>query len=391
MTDKPSPTDAIFTLCLAFAIAIPAFLGQDQSMKPIFYALVLLPTIGMILARKIRLTVLFKRYPYVILLLAPLLFWSASNIWSADPDLFLPFIRRSLTTFIFIIAVAHITSKLQHNLSLYLDLALFLVAIGAVIQLLSMWQQGDNHGALWRLGDDSVFNRSLHAAHYFGFFATYGLVRFYQQADASRCWAYLAALTPCLLYMFMTFSRGPIMSYLLVYLALSIFWYRKASHVVFSLMLAAGVIFVHWDSMIQRGASFRFEIWQGAVDIIRENAWLGIGFGTQLDVMYGKAALSAPHAHNLFLDVFAKSGIVGFLIICAIAAYVAYRAIKADPKEQLFVATLLFFFASMMTDVHKLVNSPTSVYIVFWLPLTALLVTAADRRLGTLTGKVVAN
>jgi O-antigen ligase len=377
--DKPSLTDALFALSFTFAIAIPSFLGQDQTMKPLFYALILLPTIGMILARKIQLRSLYKSYPLVFLLPIPLLYWSASNLWSANPDLFLPFIRRSLTTFVFIIAVAHITSRLQDEWSRYLDLALFLVAIGAVVQLLLMWQQGDNHGARWRLGDDSVFSRSLHAAHYAGFFATYGLIRFYQQADSSKHWAYLAALSPCLIYMFMTFSRGPIMSYLLLYLAVSVFWYKKPIHAAFSLILAAGVFFINWDSIIARGVSFRLEIWQGAIDIIRDNVWLGIGFGTPLDVAYGKGAISAPHAHNLFLDAFARSGIVGLLMICAIAIYVGYRAIKAEPKEQIFVATLLFFFASMMTDVHKLVNSPGTVYIIFWLPLTALLVQAANR------------
>ena len=48
MTDTSSQTDNIFAFLLALAIAIPAFLVKDQTMKPVFYALVLLPTLGMI-------------------------------------------------------------------------------------------------------------------------------------------------------------------------------------------------------------------------------------------------------------------------------------------------------------------------------------------------------
>ncbi|MEH6570116.1 MAG: O-antigen ligase family protein [Halioglobus sp.] len=372
MTDTSSQTDNIFAFLLALAIAIPAFLGQDQTMKPVFYALVVVPALAMILARKIHLIALFKDYPYVFLLTVPMLYWSTATLWSDNPENFSGFLRRSLTTFVFVIAVAHTVATHRQGLVRYLDLALFLVAIAASIKLGSIFFD-DTSSKNWRLGNESVFNRPLHAAHYFGCFATYALVRAYQQANSRRWMIYALALAPCALYVLMTYSRGPLISYVLVFLVISIFWYKKPVHALLALGLSAGVSYQQLDVLTQRGASFRDEIWQKSLELIQNNFWLGVGNGTPLDMPYGENKM-APHAHNLFLDMFTRSGIIGFLLVTIIAVFVLWRAYRARPNEQLAIATLLFFFLAMMTDVQKLITSPSGGYVVFWLPLTALLV-----------------
>jgi O-antigen ligase len=372
MSDSSSRTDNILAFLLTLAISIPAFLGQDQSMKPIFYALVLLPTLVMVFARKISLVTLCKEYPWVFLLALPMLYWSSSTLWSENPENFSSFLRRSFTTYVFIIGVTHIVSRLQQEIIRYLDLALFLVAIAAAIKLGSVLFT-DISASDWRLEGDSAFNRPLHAAHYFGFFATYGLVRCYQEAKTRKWLIYAASLIPSLLYILLTFSRGPLISYILVYLVISIFWFKKPTHAILAIIFAGGVTLVYFDTLTQRGSSFRLEIWHSSIELIQSNFWFGIGEGTKLDIPYGPNRL-APHAHNLFLDVFTRSGFFGLLLINVIALFVAYRTWRAVPSEHLFVGTLLFFFLAMMTDVQKLINSPSGGYVVFWLPLTILLV-----------------
>lgn len=377
VTDTSSQTDNIFAFLLALAIAIPAFLTIDQTMKPVFYALVILPTLGMIVARKIHLVTLFKGYPYVFLLTVPMLYWSAATLWSENPENFSGFLRRSFTTFVFVIAVAHSVSTHRQGLVRYMDLALFLVAIGASIALGGIFFD-DTSVKNWRLGNESVFNRALHASHYFGSFATYALVRAYQQANSRRWMIYALALTPCALYVLMTYSRGSLISYVLVFLVISIFWYKKPVHAFLALVFSAGVSYLNLDTLIQRGTSYRGEIWQRSLELIQDNFWLGVGNGTALGMPYGKNH-TAPHAHNLYLDMFTRSGIIGFLLICIIAGFVLWRAYRARPNEQLAIATLLFFFLAMMTDVQNIITSPSGAYIIFWLPLTALLVLSSRR------------
>jgi O-antigen ligase len=376
VTQSSSLTDNAFTFLLAVAIALPAFLGADSSLKGTFYALVTLPTLVLLLMGKIKLPELFRSYPLVFALAIPLVYWSAVNLWSENPDNFASYGRRAVTTFVYLIAVAHIASVQRQTLIRYMDFALGLVAVGALIHLASIFSDEPRH-LVWRLGDNTIFHRSLHAAQYFGVFASYGLVRFYQQSAANQRWAFLAALTPCFLFVVLTFSRGPISSLFAVYLFIAIFWYKKYRHGLIALALAGATALFFLEPLLERGSSFRLEIWQLSFELVQQNFWLGVGFGERLDLPYGDGLL-APHAHNLFLEVLVRSGVMGLLMLLVIAGYVAFKAWRPTPSEQLCLAPLLFFFTAMMTDVQKLVNSPSSAYVVIWLPLVALLVIAGN-------------
>lgn len=377
MTEKRLSTDSILAFLLCLVISIPAFLGAADSPKVFFYVLFIGPVLCLILTRKIDLLELYRKAPQVFLLAIPLLYWASSNFWSAQPEYAAPQLRRALTTFVFILGVAHIMLKLGSGLIRYLDMALGLVAAAAVIKLIGI-QFTNTDSPIWRLGIESVFN-PIHAAQYFGFFAVYGLVRSYQESQPKNAGLFIGAVIPCLLYMLMTFSRGPLISLFLVYLLVSMYWFKINRYLPFVIVPVAAAIFWQWEELLERGTSFRLEIWQGAGELIQNNFWLGIGYGTSLDVPYGSGR-TADHAHNIFLDIFVVTGLPGLLLLLAIALFVAQRAYRAVPREMLFVAPLIFFFFGLMTDVQKLVGSPSGVYVIFWLPLTVLLILAFQGR-----------
>ena len=363
--------DAVYAAMLALAVSLPAFLGNGYSFKPIFYALVLLPALGLMAVRQIKLEQVLRQCPSILLLLVPLLYWSLTNVWSEHPENVSAFLRRSFTLFVFLIAVAHLTLRLGPGLLRYLDVALLLAGIGAAIHLVGLVFM-EPKGPHWRLGDATIFSRSLHASHYFGFFAVYGLVRFYQQgAIADRLRSLLPACL-CLGFAVFTESRGTLISFLLVALLVCGVWHRRyiqSALIVF--LTAAGAYFIQ-DVLLERGLSFRLEIWRGTWDIVQANFWGGIGLGTPLGVEYG-GKFVAPHAHNLLYDLQARAGFFGMLLFLPIVALVLSRALRAERDEQVYVAALVFFLLCVMTDVHKPINSPSSVYVIFWLPLAALL------------------
>ncbi|MFT6288007.1 MAG: O-antigen ligase [Alcanivorax sp.] len=360
---------------LGLAIAIPAYLGGDYSFKPVFYALVILPTLLLLPFGKVSLREIWGSAAVIFLLVVPLLYWSASNLWSTQPDNFLPFLRRSLVVFVFVVAVAHAVLRLGPDFRNYLDLALVLVAIGAALHLGSLLFM-DARGAQWRLGDGSVFRRSLHASHYFGCFASYGLVRCYQQPSFRDAIPYFVSVLLCAGFVFSTESRGTIGSLLVIALLVSGLWYRRYSHAVVLLLLIGLGIYASYDALVERGMSYRMEIWQQTWPLVRDNFWGGIGLGTPLNVSYGNS-LVAPHAHNLYLDLQARSGVFGLLLFLPIVVLVASRCFRPDKEEQVYLIMVLFFLLCMLTDVHKPINSPSAVFVVFWLPLAALLVTVS--------------
>jgi O-antigen ligase len=367
--------DHVLACMLGLAIAIPAYLGGDYSFKPVFYPLIILPTLLLLPFGKVSLREIWGSAAVIFLLVVPLLYWSASNLWSTQPENFLPFLRRSLVVFVFVVAVAHAVLRLGPDFPNYLDLALVLVAIGAAIHLGSLLFM-DARGPQWRLGDGTVFRRSLHASHYFGCFASYGLVRCYQQASFRAAVPYLISVLLCAGFVFSTESRGTIGSLLMIALLVSGLWYRRYSHVVVILLVVGLGTYASYDALVERGVSYRMEIWQQTWLIVRDNFWGGIGLGTSLNINYGGAEV-APHAHNLYLDLQARSGVIGLLLFLPVVVLVASRCFTPVKDEQVYLAMMLFFLLCMLTDVHKPINSPSAVFVIFWLPLAALLVTVS--------------
>jgi O-antigen ligase len=373
LTGRGELTDRILAMLLALTIAVPAFMTGDRSMKPLFYALFILPTLALIVTGRISLKEIFRDVPLLALLAIPLLYWSATNLWTVGPDVFLSFLRRSLTLAVFLCGVAHVVRSVGREFEAYLDVALFLVALGAALILVRL-PFVEPPGPVWRPGDGSVFNRALHASHYFGFFATYALVRAYQVHSMRRALAMLLAGTLCLAFVFATESRGTLVSLAGAGLVISVYWQRRYRHaLVLLLVCAVGFLAMH-EMLLQRGFSYRGEIWAGSMDLIGEYFWFGAGMGNNLEVAYGDKFL-APHAHNLLLDVQIKSGIFGLLLFLVIVGFIVWRVLVGRPEERVFSATLLFFLLCVTSDVHKLINSPTTSYIIFWLPLAGLLVT----------------
>ena len=361
---------------LALAISLPAFLGNGYSFKPIFYALVLLPALGLMAVRHIKPEQVLRQCPAILLLLVPLFYWSLTNAWSEHPENVSAFLRRSFTLFVFLLAVTHLTQRLGPDLLRYLDVALILAGIGAAIHLLGLLFM-EPKGPNWRLGDATIFSRSLHASHYFGFFAVYGLVRLYQQAGFAYRLRCLLPASLCLGFAVLTESRGTLISFLLVALLVCGVWHRRYLQSALIVLLTAVGGYLIQDVLLERGLSFRLEIWRGTWDIVQANFWGGIGLGTPLGVEYG-GKFVAPHAHNLIYDLQARAGFFGMLLFLPIVAVVFSRALRAEQNEQVYVAVLVFFLLCVMTDVHKPINSPSSVYVIFWLPLAALLALRSD-------------
>ena len=363
--------DDVYAAMLALAVSLPAFLGSGYSFKPIFYALVLLPALGLMAVRHIKPEYILRQCPAIALLVVPLLYWSLTNAWSDHPENVSAFLRRSLTLFVFLLAIAHLTLRLGPQLQRYLDVALLLAGAGAAVHLLGlpfMEPKGPN----WRLGDATIFSRSLHASHYFGFFAIYGLVRFYQHSAFTERLRFILPACFCLGFVVFTESRGTLISFLLVALLVSGVWYRHYAQSALIVLLTVVGGYLIQDVLLERGLSFRLEIWRATWEIVQANFWGGIGLGTPLGVEYG-GKFVAPHAHNLLYDLQARAGILGLLLFLPIVAFVLSRMWRAERDEQVYVAALLFFLLCVMTDVHKPINSPSSIYVIFWLPLAALL------------------
>lgn len=156
--------------------------------------------------------------------------------------------------------------------------------------------------------------------------------------------------------------------------------------IVLGVLALAALAAVMPESMIARFASigsradsstsFRIYIWMGSWDMLRDY-WL-TGFGTGVAAfqsVYPRYAFNdvmAPHAHNLFLQMFCECGIGGLLVLLGTffsAVRELGRAVAdaMDKKEKVCAAALMGslagFAVQSMTD-HSFYNY--RVVLIFW-------------------------
>lgn len=133
-------------------------------------------------------------------------------------------------------------------------------------------------------------------------------------------------LVICLL---MTYSRGAWLSLFVILIILGA-WARKGKYLFFGVLSLAGLILLTESSVIERmnsilyplsesSSALRLAIWHSTLYIIGDYPILGIGWGAFPTVYpFYDYFLSEPkpiiyHAHNLYLQLIAETGLVGFV------------------------------------------------------------------------------
>lgn len=106
----------------------------------------------------------------------------------------------------------------------------------------------------------------------------------------------------------------------------------------------------------------RLAHWQAALDMGRDNVWLGVGFGNYEPAYADYALINWPdalgHAHNYYLNLLAEAGILGLLGYGIFWTAVFYQSVRALRQKSWFqrgiVLGLLACWAAL--SVHHLVD-----------------------------------
>lgn len=137
--------------------------------------------------------------------------------------------------------------------------------------------------------------------------------------------------------------------------------------------------FLSIGDMADSSTSYRVYIWLGTIAMLKDYWLCGIGPGTAAfnDVYpaYAFNGISAPHSHNLFLQIICDAGIVG--IICFIAIiYQFYKASFSALSKETDKEARVFIIAGISAISGFMVQSFTDytfynyrVTILFWIVL----------------------
>jgi len=155
----------------------------------------------------------------------------------------------------------------------------------------------------------------------------------------------------------LTWSRGAWLGLIFAAVLFIFIWHRRAVWLLFAGILMIPVLpYVLPETIIQRftsignlgdsSTSYRMHIWRAACDMLRDFGFTGIGIGEsawfQVYPEYAYMGVeTAPHSHNLFLQIWLETGIFGLLIFLLIlfflcqSVFTLYRQLQQANRMEL--------------------------------------------------------
>jgi O-antigen ligase len=181
-----------------------------------------------------------------------------------------------------------------------------------------------------------------------------------------------AAAMACLLaFVALTFSRG---SWLALFAAMLLMplveWNRRGWASAALAVLGAIVVSLYASSAVDaRGMSYRPEIFEQALDHIRQHPWRGLGLDTPYRVTVGDQ--SWTHSHNLFTNLAIEIGLPALAVWLAIWLLVAWRGWRNrdTPTGRIVLSLWIFATVALQLDGPALALSPRPEWLLTWLPL----------------------
>jgi len=175
---------------------------------------------------------------------------------------------------------------------------------------------------------------------------------------------YLGACGAMMLCLILTYSRGCYIGILVAFAVFLVLLDRRFIFLgIIGLLLLPFVLpqsilnrFLSIGNMADSSTSYRVYIWMGSIAMLKDYWLCGVGPGSAaFNLVYPAYAyngISAPHAHNLFLQLICDSGIVGFMLF-ALVIYQFYKGtlgtMSRTPKENKEKRIYLISAASAVT------------------------------------------
>ena len=255
-------------------------------------------------------------------------------------------------------------------------LALIMVAV-TIVALMALWEyldRADDSFDRSRVGGIADQPNLLGA--FFIYYMFLFLAFFLTAPSRPRMWLFAGLFLLCVRGMMVTFSRGAYLAFGVGILALCLFknrWLFLAAIALGAVALAnpsllpAGIRYRMNMTLTKAGGEFsipgdvtqhletsagaRVEIWRGAVRMIQDHPWRGVGFGafTAFLPHYTQGRLNDLDAHNSFLMVAAEMGILSLLVLLLILGTVFVQAywLKRHSRDPTIQAMALGVLAGL--------------------------------------------
>lgn len=152
---------------------------------------------------------------------------------------------------------------------------------------------------------------------------------------------------------------------------------------VLALVILAGLLFLAEPSLWQnllRCVPYRPGIWQATFDLLSQQLVFGLGYLSPSAVIV--QGISFPHAHSAYLATLRDGGLIGLLLLFALLAVTAARAIRLDRGigHPFYSALLIYAALCAVPDLDRLLTRPKEHWLFFWLPIALIMATQTGKK-----------
>lgn len=355
--------------------------GDRTLYTKLYYALLAAPTLLALMLQPGLLKRLLRN-PLILTFIVFGCYTVLSLLWSDTDNKFSSLVKRPLYVLMLFLGVGLLALKLPQRLSTLLLLAGIIAAgSGALSFAYFLYSTGDvglySADGVGRFsGYGALFNPLL-TAHVYGFFAAFWLATWFTRVDAHG-----NAALPVLLLLVLgvvllsTGSRTPLLalSLTLIWLAATHASRRSLIAGACAIVLAAGLLLLFPDSLLQRGLSYRPEIWSGALQLAADSPWFGHGFDHTLSIALQTKSLTFNDPHNIELAVLLSGGLTGLLMwisLYAIMLMFAWRN-RHTPLVMIASALVVYGLGAGLTEGRGFLSRPNEHWFLIWIPISLL-------------------
>lgn len=181
------------------------------------------------------------------------------------------------------------------------------------------------------------------------------------------------AIVMTLLVLFLTFLSGKLsLSYKL---SLSIF-------AVVLFLVIAFLSFPHFEADLQRGQSFRLDIWMGALELVKQAPIFGYGAGSDTPISSTISTVDGWHYyHSTYIATLVDLGLVGLglqIFILVVTFNVAWQ-LREDLKVRVSAFILFFSCLISLTFGEGIISRMNVQWLLMWLPIMLIAYAEIDK------------
>lgn len=188
-----------------------------------------------------------------------------------------------------------------------------------------------------------------------------------QKISGRVLWAMLQACSVA--FVIMTGSRGSIVSLIAVAGVVVLLGGGRFYRMLALLALVAAVALAIFEpSILARGDSERMVLMKGAVELIQQRPWLGIGLSGDYEVVAGGVVFS--HCHNMILDTAVQYGVPFTVLWIWLWLWLGLRAWRHRAEDLGMAILMIWVFATFAQqfDVFTVFGRARAMWLVVWMP-----------------------